>query len=98
VPDNLVDTPTIDSQPQMLGAMEQSSPIPIKVLVNGGVSNSTDLTILIELESVTEETAAEVDLPELRSLLVANFVDKFKTEQETINGTLLNAQDLYWVA
>jgi hypothetical protein len=83
---------TTVTQHQMLGVMDLNSLIPTPVSVNGGKLNSTKCTGLTELESSTEEIAAEEDLLELRSLLMTNFVVKFKMEPGTVNGTQLSAQ------
>lgn len=44
VPDNLLTMEETDSQHQMHGAMDQDSPIPTQVRVNGGQFNSDKIT------------------------------------------------------
>jgi hypothetical protein len=74
------------TQHQMHGALDPSSLTPTLVLVNGGKSNSTKTTGSVKLESLTEETVAEEDLEEPRSMLITKFVVKSKTELGTDNG------------
>jgi hypothetical protein len=83
----------IHTQHQMLGVMDQSSPIQEKVLVNGGWSHSIETMLSAESEFSTEETAVETDLPEPRLWLEINSVDLYKMEPEMVNGTQSNAQD-----
>jgi hypothetical protein len=86
-------TSKIHTQHQMLGVMDQSSPIQEKVLDNGGWSHSIETMLSAESEFLTEETAVETDLPEPRLWLEINSVDLCKMEPEMDNGTQSNAQD-----
>jgi len=92
LPDNLPTTVTTHTQLLMLS--ETNSLTPTQVLVNGGKSNSTKNTGLVKSEFKTEETAAETDSQEPRSLLMTNTVEQFQVELETDNGMMLHAQSL----
>jgi hypothetical protein len=86
VPDNPPTTEIMATQHQMPGALDLSSLTPTLVLDNGGKFNSTKITGSVKSESLTEETVAEEDLAEPRSMLTTKFVVKSKTEPETDNG------------
>lgn len=71
--------------PMHLSLEAENSPIPTKVLANGGKSNSIKDTGLTELEFLTEETAVAKDSIRQRFLLATTCADLLVAE-EMANG------------
>jgi hypothetical protein len=82
--------PETDTQLSMLS--ETDSLIPTEAEANGGKSTSEEATGLVESDSKTEETAADKDLPEPRSMLETNTADPCQPEPTTEDGTLSDAE------
>jgi hypothetical protein len=95
VPNSQVPIQILHGKLQMHLVMDQLPLLLITVLVNGGNPNSTKDISSTELKYAIEASLVTVhvkrDLEEPMSLLMTNFVVKFKMELRMVNGTLLSA-------
>jgi hypothetical protein len=82
--------PETDTQLSMLS--ETDSLIPTEAKANGGKFTSEEATGLVESHSKTEETAADIDLPEPRFTLVADTADHSHPKLTRQDGTLSDAE------
>jgi len=84
-------TPTLA---KMLFQMDQSSPTPLTVSVNGGELHSAETTLKTESEFLTERIAAVTDLQELPFSSETQNVEESQTQLNKANGMKSNAPSL----